>query len=99
MRLKVCGATRVSEVEALALAGADFVGLWHGVPRGHAELGLEALTRLAVAARTTHRVRPVLVTLESTVDAVARAVTRSRIRWVQLHGYQQPGMVRALKAA
>jgi phosphoribosylanthranilate isomerase len=32
------------------------------------------------------------------VDNLARAVEVSGIEWVQLHGYQQPGVVRALKA-
>ncbi|TCO60577.1 phosphoribosylanthranilate isomerase [Actinocrispum wychmicini] len=98
MRVKVCGATQVADVELLAAAGADFVGLWHGVPRGHAELSGSALARLADAARTTGP-RPILVTLSSDLDTLGEALARSGIRWVQLHGYQQPAMVRRLKAA
>jgi phosphoribosylanthranilate isomerase len=93
MRVKICGATRVDEVALLAAAGVDFVGLWHGVPGGRTELELDALTRLAASG--TQRLQPVLVTLDSTVDALAR----TGINWIQLHGYQQPGVVRALKAA
>jgi phosphoribosylanthranilate isomerase len=99
VHVKICGATRVEDIELLARTGADFVGLWHGVPRGHAELSFDALAGLAAAARATGRLRPILVTLESIVDRLARVLARSRIRWVQLHGYQQPGLVRALKAA
>jgi phosphoribosylanthranilate isomerase len=95
MRVKICGATRIEEIELLAAAGVDFVGLWHGVPGGRTELSLPNLTRLAAAC---DRLRPILVTLESTVDKLTRAVESSGIEWVQLHGYQQPGVVRALKA-
>lgn len=99
MRVKVCGATQVSDVAELARAGADFVGLWHGVPRGHAELTVPTLRRLAGAARDTGLTRPVLVTLESEVDELVPVLRHTGIDWVQLHGYQQPGMVRALLAA
>ena len=95
MRVKICGATRIDEIELLAAAGVDFVGLWHGVPGGRTELSLPDLTRLAAAC---HRIQPILVTLDSTVDNLTRAVESSGIGWVQLHGYQQPGVVRALKA-
>jgi phosphoribosylanthranilate isomerase len=98
MRVKICGATRVEDVEVLAGAGADFVGLWHGVPRGRSELGLDRLTALAAVAHA-RRLRPVLVTLESDMDRLGGVVARSRIGWVQLHGYQHPGGVRRLKAA
>ncbi|WP_436498900.1 hypothetical protein [Actinokineospora sp. HUAS TT18] len=98
MLVKICGATSAADVAALAAAGVDFVGLWHGVRGGHAELSVEALGSLAAAA-TAAGPEPVLVTLESGVAAVRAAVERSGVRWVQLHGYQQPGMVRALLAA
>jgi len=97
--LKVCGATQVSEVEHLGGAGADLVGLWHGVPGGHAELGVPVLCRLAGAARDAGRPRPVLVTLSSDVDELVAVLRLAGIDWVQLHGYQPPGLVRALLAA
>ncbi|HEX4222814.1 MAG TPA: hypothetical protein VHZ97_10655 [Pseudonocardiaceae bacterium] len=97
MRVKICGATRVEEVELLAAAGIDFVGLWHGVPGGRTELTLARLTHLAASA--TAQLKPILVTLESAVDKLARVVGESGINWIQLHGYQQPAVVRCLKTA
>ncbi|MGH3683784.1 MAG: phosphoribosylanthranilate isomerase [Pseudonocardiaceae bacterium] len=97
--LKVCGATTRDDVELLAKAGADLVGVWHGVPGGHANLASEELAGLATAARATRRIQPVLVTFTSDVDALCDIVERTGIRWVQLHAYQMPAMVRALRVA
>ena len=94
MRVKICGATRTAEIVALAAAGVDFVGLWHGVPGGRTELEPAQLTRLAAAAKT-HHLQPILVTLEPTPTKLLQ----SNITWLQLHGYQQPGVVKALKAS
>lgn len=99
MQLKICGITQDREVELLDSLAVDFVGLWHGVPGGHAELPLAACARLAGAARATGRLQPVLVTLLGDVDALERAVTRTGVPYVQLHGYQSPALVAALRRA
>jgi phosphoribosylanthranilate isomerase len=97
--LKVCGVTTPDDVQLLAGAGADLVGVWHGVPCGRANLACEELAVLAKAARATRRVQPVLVTFISDVHVLRNIVERTGIRWVQLHAYQTPAMVRALRAA
>lgn len=97
MLVKICGATGAADIEVLAAAGVDFIGLWHGVRGGRAELSADALSSLAAAA-TQAGPEPVLVTLDAGVGAVRAAVERSGVRWVQLHGYQQPAMVRAIAA-
>jgi phosphoribosylanthranilate isomerase len=96
--LKVCGARTRDDIELLAAAGADFVGLWHGVPGGHADLSVAEATELADAARDTRRLRPVLVTFSGDVDLLAGALERTGIRWLQLHAYQSPAVVRGLRA-
>ncbi|GAA0799520.1 hypothetical protein [Spirilliplanes yamanashiensis] len=97
--LKVCGATRDADPALLAGAGAGLVGLWHGVPGGPAELSADRLARLADAVRATGTAEPVLVTFLADVAALTAVLRRTGIRWVQLHAYQPPGVVRALKAA
>jgi phosphoribosylanthranilate isomerase len=97
MKLKICGITEDRELELLDALPVDFVGLWHGVPGGRAELSLPACARLAAAARAASRLQPVLVTLLGDIHAVERVVARTRAPYVQLHGYQPPAFVTALR--
>jgi phosphoribosylanthranilate isomerase len=97
--LKVCGATTRDDVELLAGAGADLVGLWHGVPDGPSEVSVDEVTTLAEAARATGRLEPMLVTFLSDVDLLRKIVERTGIQWIQLHAYQMPAMVKALRRA
>lgn len=95
--LKVCGATTKADVELLASSGADLVGLWHGVADGPAEVSVDEVTSLAEAARATGRLEPTLVTFLSDVEVLRRIIERTGISWVQLHAYQMPGMISALR--
>ena len=95
--VKICGATTVADVRMLGDSGADLVGLWHGVPGGRADLSLHEVSALTEATRTTKRLRPVLVTFMSDAEALLDAVVRTGVRWLQLHAYQPPAVVRALK--
>ncbi|MFG2040404.1 hypothetical protein [Dactylosporangium sp. NPDC048998] len=99
MRIKVCGARSRADVRLLAGAGADLVGLWHGVPGGHAELPLDIAADLTRRCLATGGTEPVLVTFVGDPDRLARIVGVTGVRWVQLHAYQQPGVVKALKTA
>lgn len=101
MLMKVCGvfgASAERDLEMLGRAGVDLVGLWHGVPGGEADLTTAELVRLADVARE-NAVEPVVVTFESDARSLADAVRRSRARWVQLHAYQLPSVVKQLKEA
>ncbi|WP_017615295.1 phosphoribosylanthranilate isomerase [Nocardiopsis salina] len=97
--LKVCGATSARDVDVLASSGADCVGLWHGVPGGRAELTADWLVSLAGAARRTGRLEPVLVTFLGDPRALADTARSAGMRWIQLHAYQSPPVVRSLRTA
>jgi phosphoribosylanthranilate isomerase len=97
-RVKVCGITEPREIDLLAAEAVDFVGLWYGVPGGPADLPLSDWRQLAAAAASTERLAPVMVTFLKDVEALREALEGSHVRWVQLHGYQTPGLVRAVKA-
>lgn len=96
--LKVCGATSTADIALLAASGADLVGLWHGVPGGHAELSAPDAAALAGAARAAG-LEPVLVTFAKDVEGLRAVLRLTGIRWVQLHAYQLPATVAALHAA
>jgi phosphoribosylanthranilate isomerase len=96
-RVKVCGIREPAEIDVLAGRDVDFVGLWYGVPGGPADLPLDEWRELGAAAAATGQVAPVLVTFLKNADALREALEGSGVEWVQLHGYQTPGVVRAVK--
>jgi phosphoribosylanthranilate isomerase len=96
-RLKVCGIKEQAEIDLLAAEQVDFVGVWYGVPGGPHDLPFETWRGLATAAAATGVLNPVLVTFLKEVDPIREALEASGVRWVQLHGYPTPGVVRALK--
>ena len=103
MLLKVCGATSREDIALLGAAGADLIGLWYGVPGGPADLPLTRFVALAEACQTAevpavHPVPdPMMVTFLREPAVILDAAVASGVRWLQLHGYQPPGVVAALK--
>ncbi|WP_103500686.1 MULTISPECIES: N-(5'-phosphoribosyl)anthranilate isomerase [unclassified Streptomyces] len=96
--LKVCGATTEAEVRAARAGGADLLGLWHGVPGGRSDLTAERLTALAAATREGDGPVPVLVTFAHDAEAIAETALAAGVRWLQLHAFQPPSTVAALRA-
>jgi phosphoribosylanthranilate isomerase len=96
MHVKICGITRPDEIDLLGSLPIDLVGLWHGVLGGRAELSLTECRALATAC-TKHGLEPVLVTFLTDAGALREVIDLVPVRWIQLHGYQTPGLVRAVK--
>ncbi|MQS05647.1 phosphoribosylanthranilate isomerase [Streptomyces alkaliphilus] len=103
MLLKVCGATSRDDTALLAEAGVDLIGLWHGVPGGPADLSPRRFAALARRCRTVAvpadraAPEPVLVTFLRDPAAIGGAARAAGVQWLQLHGYQPPGVVAAIK--
>ncbi|TDB80526.1 N-(5'-phosphoribosyl)anthranilate isomerase [Micromonospora sp. KC721] len=103
MLLKVCGATRREDVALLGASGTDLIGLWHGVPGGHADLSLGRFSALAQACRSAWATAtrpapdPIMVTFLRDPAAILEASRAADVRWLQLHGYQPPAVVAAIK--
>jgi phosphoribosylanthranilate isomerase len=97
VHLKVCGITEPAEIDVLARESVDFAGLWYGVPGGPSDLPLDEWRRFAAAAGEAPELEGVLVTFLKDPEALGEALEGSPVSWVQLHGYQTPGLVRAVK--
>jgi len=95
-KVKVCGVVDHAELEILAAGGVDLVGLWYGVAGGPHDLPLDRWVELAEAAVRTPAA--VLVTFAKDADLLGDALEAAKAGWIQLHGYQSPGLVRKLKA-
>ncbi|MEA2166711.1 MAG: phosphoribosylanthranilate isomerase [Solirubrobacteraceae bacterium] len=93
--MKVCGIVDRAELEILASADVDLVGLWYGVAGGPHDLSLADFTELASASGPP---AAVLVTFSKDVALLSSALKDTAAPWIQLHGYQSPGLVRKLKA-
>ena len=96
-RVKVCGIKHQAEIDLLAAQQVDFAGLWYGVPGGPHDLPFDTWRGLAAATAATGILTPVLVTFLKEIEPIREALEASGVRWVQLHGYPTPGVVRALK--
>jgi phosphoribosylanthranilate isomerase len=95
LRMKVCGVTSAEEVAVLGALGVDYVGVWHGAG-GRAELTLDRCRAMAGCARAAGP-EPVIVTFIADPRRVCDIALQADARWLQLHGYQSPTVVRALK--
>lgn len=96
--VKVCGITAPTELDVLRAHGADFVGLWWGVPGGPHDLDREGWAALAQAAAEGGALTPVLVTFAKDPEQLSATLQTAPVQWVQLHGYPTPGAVRKIKA-
>jgi phosphoribosylanthranilate isomerase len=94
----VCGITAPAELDVLRSHGADFVGLWWGVPGGPHDLDRERWAALAQAAAETGALAPVLVTFAKDPEELRATLQKAPVHWIQLHGYPTPGAVRKVKA-
>ena len=89
--IKVCGLTRMVDVEACVEAGVEALGLnfWPGTPRC-----VDVAFAREVVASCACEVVGVFV--DADVDSIRRVREHTGLRWVQLHGSESPDDVAAL---
>ncbi|WP_229397655.1 phosphoribosylanthranilate isomerase [Micromonospora okii] len=96
--VKICGVESARDVDLLRDCGVDLVGVWCGVAGGPRDLPVGRAAALVARAAAAPGCRPVLVTTLADERRLRDVVARTGARWVQLHGWQPPALVRRLKA-
>ncbi|MDT3436682.1 phosphoribosylanthranilate isomerase [Haloarcula sp. 1CSR25-25] len=94
-RVKICGVTDSADRDAVVAAGADAVGLIHGVPVDTPREVDEA-TAETLADGVPPFVTSVLVTMPTTVQEVVRRIDRIEPDAVQVHDGLSPAELGAL---
>jgi phosphoribosylanthranilate isomerase len=90
--VKICGVTRVADAEAVAAAGADYLGLnlWQGSKRCVSLADAAVLAQAARAAAPGGGVEIVALFVDAGVDDVITAATALAPAVIQLHGDESP---------
>lgn len=91
-RIKICGITERTALDAAVAGGADFMGFvrWRGSPRF-----IEAGEAEQLARMLPESVEPVGLF----VDAPLQEMTACPFRWIQLHGSEDESISDGVKAA
>ncbi|NLR81961.1 phosphoribosylanthranilate isomerase [Chitinophaga eiseniae] len=93
MRIKVCGITRITDLQALVANGVDYAGFifYEKSPR-FAGNKIDARS-----VRETIRIRKVGVFVNASLEQVQRTIADYALDMVQLHGDETPGFCAALR--
>jgi phosphoribosylanthranilate isomerase len=92
-QIKICGLTSARDAEACAAAGADAIG-FISYPKSPRHLSDQAIRR--ITTRLPDKVCPVGVFVNENLGRIMQAADIGGLRAVQLHGNEDPGLVKAL---
>jgi len=84
VKVKICGITRVEDLEAACRAGADMVGFVVDVPSSPRSLSLEKAESLF--GLVPEKVKSVLVTVPKTPSQLVKICKRLKPDIIQIHG-------------
>ena len=94
MKIKICGATQLNEIDIANQCAVDYIGLWTGIEQHPRTLSEDNLVQLA---KTCHGPQPVAVCVKPVFPLLGEMLQRCAIPWSQLHGFTPPGEVARLK--
>lgn len=96
METKICGARLPEEIAILEREEVRYCGLWTGIAGHPKDLDDRHFADLAGRCKT---VRPVAVCVRKPVERLLDLLLPTRVRMVQLHGFNTPRDVARLKEA
>jgi phosphoribosylanthranilate isomerase len=97
-RIKICGVTRVEDAAAVAVAGADFIGVNFWAQSKRRVTPPQALD-LAAAAKAVRPIAIVGVFVDLGVDEVVSVAQMAELDAIQLHGDESPADAAAIARA
>jgi phosphoribosylanthranilate isomerase len=97
-RIKVCGVTQADDAARVGASGADFIGLnfW---PKSKRFVSTERAPLLASVVRSTGTAKIVGVFVDPDVDEVQAIVSAVDLDVIQLHGDEDPDLVKRISLA
>lgn len=94
-QVKICGVVHARDLNMLDRMGVDYAGLWFNMPQGKYNLKKHEFVELA---RTPlNKLQCIGVTTESNLEEIAEFARESAVSGIQLHGFQLPREVLAVK--
>ncbi len=94
MKVKVCGMTEKSNVDAIAALRPDFFGFIFA-PQSPRRISIDTAAELCSYARSS--AKRIAVVANQEPDFIAEVVRRTAVDGVQLHGSEPPKMLRLLR--
>lgn len=94
MDLKICGITSCEELDILIQEGTRYAGLWTGIDNHPRNLSDAKFIELAERCED---VTPVAVCVQRPVAELLKLIQLTKVRHVQLHGFNKPDDLSYLK--
>ena len=95
IKVKICGLTRESDLDAAISGGADYVGFVF-YPRSPRNVSIDLFRRLA--HRVPDSIIKTVLTVDATDEEICRICNTNKVDMLQLHGKEATGRIQELKS-
>lgn len=94
-KIKICGLSRIEDIEAVNEAGPDFAGFIINYPKSPRSISPELLAVLT--GNLNQKIMPVGVFVDAPSSLVTDLVKKDLIRMIQLHGREDDDYIRLIR--